>query len=96
MFIEGRSILDNVWIATEVIHYMRCKNSGRMGDVALKIDISKAYDRVDWGYLRFMMLKLGFDSTWVRWIMFCIQSVNYSVAMNQDIVGPIHPARGLR
>lgn len=46
-FIEGRSILDNAMIATEIIHYMRCKTRGKTSDVALKIDISKVYDRVD-------------------------------------------------
>lgn len=43
-----------------------------------------------------MMIKMGFHPTWVRWIMLCVQSVNYSVLVNQDSVGPIHPFRGLR
>lgn len=46
-FVEGRSILDNVLIAFEIIHHMKCKTKGARGEVALKIDISKAYDRVD-------------------------------------------------
>lgn len=69
---------------------------GRLVDVALKIDISKAYDRVDWGYLHCMMLKMGFDPKWLSWILLCVQSINYSVTVNQDCVGPIHPSRGLR
>lgn len=95
-FIEGRSILDNALVATEVIHYMRCKANGKVGDVALKIDISKAYDRVYHGYLHCMMIKLDFHLKWVSWIMLCVQSVNYSVSMNQDCVGPIQPSRGPR
>jgi len=46
-FIEGRSILHNALIANEIVHHMKCKG-GKHGEVALKIDISKAYDRVDW------------------------------------------------
>ncbi|GAU33856.1 hypothetical protein TSUD_66430 [Trifolium subterraneum] len=46
-FVEGRSILDNVLIATEVIHALKRKTQGRRGELALKIDISKAYDKVD-------------------------------------------------
>ncbi|GAU39232.1 hypothetical protein TSUD_396790 [Trifolium subterraneum] len=46
-FVEGRSILDNALIATEVIHALKRKTQGRRGELALKIDISKAYDKGD-------------------------------------------------
>lgn len=61
-FVPGRSINDNVLIAFELIHHMKKSLVGGEGDVALKLDISKAYDRVDWGYLRRRMLTLGFCS----------------------------------
>lgn len=50
-FITERSILDNVVVANEIIHYLKCKSKGRQGEMALKIDIKKACDRMDWGYL---------------------------------------------
>lgn len=46
-FVEGRSILDNVLIAFDIIHHIRSKSRGKQGEVALKIDISKAFDHVD-------------------------------------------------
>ncbi|GAU36575.1 hypothetical protein TSUD_362450 [Trifolium subterraneum] len=95
-FVEGRSILDNVIIATEVIHALKRKTQGRRGELALKIDISKAYDKVDWGFLRGVMTKMRFTDVWIRWVMMCVGSVNYSVLMNYDRVGPISPGRGLR
>jgi hypothetical protein len=49
-FVEGSSILDNALIATEIIHSMKRKTKGWRVELALKIDISKAYDRVDWGF----------------------------------------------
>lgn len=49
-FVAGRSIQDNILIAFELIHSMRKKTKRKMGEVSLKIDISKAYDRVDWSY----------------------------------------------
>ncbi|XP_058770466.1 uncharacterized protein LOC131644088 [Vicia villosa] len=64
--------------------------------MALKIDISKAYDRVDWGFLKGMLSKLGFADRWIHWVMMCVISVNYSVLVNSDRVGPILPGRGLR
>ena len=55
-FVPGRSIL----LASEVLHCLKRRTRGRFGDVALKLDISKAYDRVDWGFLQFMLRKMGF------------------------------------
>ncbi|GAU34295.1 hypothetical protein TSUD_20010 [Trifolium subterraneum] len=90
-FVEGRLILDNALIATEVIHALKRKTKGRRGELALKIDISKAYDKVDWGFLRGVMTRMGFTDVWIRWVMMCVSSVNYSVLMNSDRVGPISP-----
>lgn len=95
-FISGRSILDNVIVASEIIHHMKCKTRGKQGEVALKIDISNAYDRVNWGYLRAMMEKMGFSTRWVNWIMLCVSSVSYSVLVNSYAVSPIIPNRDLR
>lgn len=61
-FIQGRSITDNVLIAFEMIHHMRLKNRGVEGEVALKLDISKAYDRVSWQYLRHRMQAMNFSN----------------------------------
>lgn len=95
-FISGRAIQDNVIIAFEAIHAMKNKRMGVRGDVALKIDISKAYDRVDWGFLEAVLRKLGFSERWVGWMNMCVRSVNYSILVNEDMVGPIIPARGFR
>jgi hypothetical protein len=57
-FIEGRSILDNALSAIEVIHALKRKTRGRKGELTLKIDISKAYDKVDWGFIRGMLERL--------------------------------------
>jgi hypothetical protein len=65
-FVEGRSILDNALIAIEVVHALKRKNKGARGDLALKIDISKAYDRVHWGFMRGMLEKMGFAEKWIH------------------------------
>jgi hypothetical protein len=95
-FVEQRSIVDNVMIAAEIIHHMKCKTRGKMGEVALKIDISKAYDRVDWNYVKSIMVKMGFHDKWVRWMSMCMESVHYQVLVNGESVGPVRPKRGLR
>lgn len=58
----GRNISDNVLVTFKVIHFMKRKNYGTEGEVALKLDVSKAYDRVSWCYLRDRMEQMGFNA----------------------------------
>lgn len=95
-FVSGCSILDNAMAAIEIIHFMQTKSRGNDRYVALKLDISKAYDRMDWDYLREVMVKMGFNNKWIHWISMCIESVDYSVLVNNEPVGPVIPGRGLR
>jgi len=95
-FVPECSILDNAMISIEVVHHMKVGKRVRDKNVALKLDISKAYDRIDWFYLKEVMLKMGFDSKWVRWIMMCVETIDYSVIANNELVGSIIPGRGLR
>ncbi|CAJ2674072.1 unnamed protein product [Trifolium pratense] len=95
-FVPDRSILDNAMVAIEVVHFMKSKTRGKLGNVDLKLDISKAYDRIDWDHLKEVMIKMGFSHQWVKWVMMCVESVDYSVIVNDDMVGPIIPGRGLR
>lgn len=95
-FVPGRHITDNVLVAFELLHFMKRKNRGQEGEVALKLDISKAYDRVSWQYLRSRMEAMGFDQKWVNWIMLCVSTVSYSISFQGSMIGPIIPRRGLR
>ncbi|XP_057796787.1 uncharacterized protein LOC131012797 [Salvia miltiorrhiza] len=95
-FVEGRMIQDNILIAFEAIHSMKRKTRGKNGYLALKIDISKAYDRVDWNYLDAVLQRLGFCDKWLEWMRLCVRTVSYEILINSAAVSPIIPGRGLR
>lgn len=60
-FVPGCSIIDNAMMAFEIIHFLKRKTKGKSDGMASKVAISKAYDRIDWGFLERIMLKMGFD-----------------------------------
>ena len=95
-FIANRLITDNVLIAFESLHHMKTNCTGRTGFMALKLDMSKAYDRVEWCFLENFLLKMGFQESWVAMIMECITTVMYSILVNGEPKGLITPTRGLR
>jgi hypothetical protein len=95
-FVPGRLITDNVLIAYESVHAMRKRKKGRNFVSAVKLDMMKAYDRVEWHYLQAMMLKLGFSATFVRLIMKCVTSVRFTVRANGEMLPFFTPTRGLR
>ena len=95
-FVEGRLLTDNALVAFEVNHYMRRKKQGNNGVAGLKIDISKAYDRMEWGFIANMMNKFGFQQTWIDRVMKLISSVSYSFTHNSQEFGSVIPSRGIR
>jgi hypothetical protein len=95
-FIPGRMITDNALIAFECIHAIKVNSDVRGEFCAYKLDLSKAYDRVDWDFLNKVLLKLGFQSSWVQRVMSCVTSVRYTIRFNGAMSAPFFPSRGLR
>ena len=94
-FVLGCLIIDNVLVAYETLHAMHIRKKGKKGALALKLDVNKAYDRVEWGFLNGMMIKLGFLEVWVDRVMSCVSTPSFSVRINGKAFGNITPSWGI-
>ena len=95
-FISNRLITDNILVAFEMLHHLKNKRKGKEGLMALKLYMSKVYDRVEWVFLEKLMEKLGFANRWISFISSCIRSVSFSILVNGEPHGHFTPNRGLR
>lgn len=96
VFVPGRLITDNAILGFESMHKIKSKTQEKKGNCAFKLDMSTAYDRVEWVFLEKIMLKMGFCSEWVAKIMNCVKTAKFSVPINGHKTGLILPQKGLR
>ena len=95
-FVAGRLISNNILIAQEIFHGLRTNKSCQNKFMAIKTDMSKAYDRIEWSFIEVLLHKMGFDPRWINIMLECISSVQYMVLLNGQPRGLITPQRSLR
>jgi hypothetical protein len=74
---------------------MKRKKKGKKGQCAIKLDMMKAYDRVEWSFIEAMMLKLGFPLRLVQLIMKCVSTIRFSIKLNGRLLEPFNPSHGI-
>ncbi|KAL0011105.1 hypothetical protein SO802_006213 [Lithocarpus litseifolius] len=94
-FVPGRKGVDNAIIAQEVIHTLS-KKRGRVGYMALKIDLEKAYDKLEWSFIRETLIRVNLPSDLIDIIMSCVSTVFTAVLFNGEAIDTIYPSRGIR
>ena len=94
-FLSDHLIFDNTLVAFKTLHHMRNHNKGKTGFMALKLNISKAYDRIEWSYMEKVLVKMGFQDRWVKLMMLCITTTSYSILINGEPRGDISLTKGL-
>ncbi|XP_021727191.1 uncharacterized protein LOC110694325 [Chenopodium quinoa] len=93
-FIPRRYMEDNVILSHELIHLINSKKGSNF--TAVKIDMSKAYDRVDWLFFLKVLRAYGFSNHWIRMISQCVSTVSFKTVINRKVLGHFAPKCGLR
>jgi hypothetical protein len=94
-FVAGRLITDNVIIANKIFHYLT-QTTSKTGYVGIKTDMAKAYDRLEWTFLRSTLETMNFPINLVNTIMKCVSTVKFSIIINGKPSTAFSPQRGLR
>ena len=94
-FVPGRKGIDNAIIAQEVIHSIN-KKKGKVGYMALKIDLEKVYDKLEWSFIKDMLVKINLLVDLVDIIMSCVLTVFTFIMVNEDALESIYSSRGIR
>lgn len=94
-FLNGRSIHDNILLVQELFHYIYHTCNDQKKKFALKLDMQKAYDQIEWDFLHQVLQKFGFHDTWISRIMFSVQSVSFSILLNGSPSSEIKASCGL-
>lgn len=77
-FVEGRSILDNIFMAQEALGWAEESEQ----DLVLLLNFEKAFDRIEWGFLFTALTKLGFSDIWVHWVASLYQATTSAIKIN--------------
>jgi len=93
-FVQRHLIADNILISFEILH-AKSGDSSLDGSMAIKLDMSKAFDLVEWPFLASIMLHLSFCQSWVDLVMMCAKSASFSFLGNGAPKGHIISSQGI-
>lgn len=91
----GRRGADNAIIVQEIVHTIG-RMKGSRGAMAIKVDLEKAYDRIEWSFIREMLINFNVPQKLIELIMSCVTSVSTAVLFNGGCLDSFSPSRGIR
>lgn len=94
-FVPERAISDNVLITHEILHTLKTSEAEIHCSMAVKTNMSKTYDRLEWHFIETVLNRFGFAVPFVNLIMQCVRSVSYSFLVSDSVHGRIIPSRGI-
>jgi len=92
-FLKGRKILYAIGTTQECLHIIKTK---KLQAIILKLDLKKAYDCINWDFLRLILLQCGFELVTTNWVMGCVASTVFAILINGEVKKFIQSKRGLR
>lgn len=92
-FVAGRQILDGILLVNEVAHSLRTTKKPRM---LIKLDLAKAFDKINWEFIKAILTAFGFGDNLIQWIMGMISSSFFSILINGTPSKCFSPTRGIR
>ncbi|XP_026417342.1 uncharacterized protein LOC113312820 [Papaver somniferum] len=95
VFLSSRQITYNIVIAHELVDTTR-KNRTKSGLMVIKLDMSKAFDRIEWNFLIDILKKIGFHEYWCKLIEQCVSTVSTYILLNGAPGDVYYHTRGLR
>ena len=78
-----------------MIHFLGNKK-GKVGYMLLKIDVERAYERIEWSFIKGMLIRMNLPVDLIGIIMSYISIVSTSIMVNGEALDPIFPSRGIR
>lgn len=79
----------------EALHYMKSRQKGQKDNMVINLDISKAYEILEWYFLETMMRRLGFNEVWISRVMICVTTISYLILVNDQPCPTFTLTRGL-
>ena len=94
-FVPNRRGTDNAIIVQELIHTIS-KAKGKEWYMAIKINLEKAYDKMEWSFIRATLMRINLPQDLIKLIMSCVTSVSTSILFNRGTLESFHPSKGIR
>ncbi|XP_026396249.1 uncharacterized protein LOC113290874 [Papaver somniferum] len=92
-FVDERQITDGILIASELID---ARERSNIPGLIFKVDLQKAFDNINWGFLYCTMSRFGFGNFWRKWIHWCISNVRFSISLNDSCSELFRRTKGVR
>lgn len=94
-FMPGCQTKNNMIVTQKIIHSLE-RHKGKFGGIIWKIDLEKAYERIEWNFLEKVLFNFNFNENLIKLIMACVTKGSTSIIWNGETLNAFKPTRGLK